>query len=330
MPRIARLDSEGLLQHVIVRGIERRRIFGDDTDREWFINRFSMLLTETQTQCLAWSLMTNHFHLLLRPQRVRLGQFMRRLLTGYAVHYNRRHMRAGHLFQNRYKSIVCEKDPYLLELVRYIHLNPLRAGLVKRIDLLDEYRWSGHAVIMGSRTLPGQECDEVLLYFGRRKSPAREKYRQFVLDGVSQGRRPELVGGGKCNTTVSQADSDEEITFDPRVLGSSNFVQQLRHDRRLSSRMEKGLSIAELVRRVARQYDVPVEYLCQPRQSQTVSEARSLVCYCAVRKLRHNGAAVARYLNISRSAVSISAQKGERLFAEKRERVEQILLNITI
>ena len=178
---------------------------------------------------------------------------------------------------------------------------------------------------MGGTTLAGQECDEVLLYFGRRTSTAREKYRQFVLDGVSAGRRPELVGGGKRNSAMGQADSEEEITFDPRVLGSSDFVERLRRDRQLSYLLEEKLSIAELVRRVAKLYDVPTEYLRQPRRSRAVSEARSLVCYCAVRQLRHNGAAVARYLHISRSAVSISSQKGEHLFAEKREMVERIM-----
>lgn len=327
MPRIARLDSEGLLQHVIVRGIERRQIFDDDTDREWFLNRFSMLLSETETQCLAWSLMTNHLHVLLRPQRIRLGQFMRRLLTGYALYYNRRHMRAGHLFQNRYKSIVCEEDAYLLELVRYIHLNPLRAGVVKDMDSLDAYRWSGHAVILGSRTLQQQECNEVLLYFGRRISKAREKYRDFVADGVSAGRRPEFVGGGKRNSAMGQADSDDEITFDSRVLGSRPFVEQLRRDQQLRNRLQRQLSLAELVRRVAKLYEVSEDYLRQPRQCRTVSEARSLVCYCAVRLLRHTGSAAATYLNISRSAVSISAQKGETFFADNKAVIDKIISN---
>ncbi|MFZ3208558.1 MAG: transposase, partial [Geobacteraceae bacterium] len=108
MPRHARLDIPGLLQHVIVRGIERRDIFLDDQDRQSFIDRFSTLLHKTNTECLAWALMTNHFHLLLCPRQVKLAIFMRRLLTGHAVTFNQRHRRAGHLFQNRYKSIVCE------------------------------------------------------------------------------------------------------------------------------------------------------------------------------------------------------------------------------
>jgi REP element-mobilizing transposase RayT len=139
MPRSARLDSPGLLQHVIVRGNERRPIFLDDQDRSFFLGRFSSLLQATDTDCLAWALLTNHFHLLLRPRSGHLATFMRRLLTSYAVTFNRRHKRSGHLFQNRYKSFVCEEEVYFLELVRYIHLNPLRAGRVVDLDALAMY-----------------------------------------------------------------------------------------------------------------------------------------------------------------------------------------------
>jgi len=141
MPRQPRLDAPGLLQHVMARGIERREIFTDDKDRQSFLNRLAAILEDTQTLCYAWALIPNH--LLLRTGATPLSKVMRRLMTGYAVSFNRRHKRSGHLFQNRYKSIVCEEDPYLLELIRYIHLNPLRTGLVKDLKELDQYPWSG-------------------------------------------------------------------------------------------------------------------------------------------------------------------------------------------
>jgi len=127
MPRQARLDTPGTLHHVIVRGIEKRRIVDDQKDRENFIYRLGELASDTGTSIYSWALMTNHLHLLLHSGEKGLSSFMRRLLTGYAIEYNRRHKRHGHLFQNRYKSIVCDEDAYFLELVRYIHLNPLRA-----------------------------------------------------------------------------------------------------------------------------------------------------------------------------------------------------------
>ena len=131
MPRKARIDSPGALHHVIIRGIERRKIFRSDYDRENFVVRLSELIPETQTDCFAWALIPNHAHLLLRTGSIPVSVFMSHLLTEYAVWFNKKYRRHGQLFQNRYKSILCQEDPYLKELVRYIHLNPLRAGLVE-------------------------------------------------------------------------------------------------------------------------------------------------------------------------------------------------------
>ena len=151
MPRQARLDAPGVLQHVMARGIERRKIFWDDKDCASFLERLAIILEETQTQCYAWALIPNHFHILLRTGATPLSTVMRRLMTGYAVTFNIRHRRSGHLFQNRYKSVICEEDPYLLELIRYIHLNPLRAKLVEDLKALDKYPWTGHSAILGRR-----------------------------------------------------------------------------------------------------------------------------------------------------------------------------------
>jgi len=154
MPRQPRLDAPGLLQHVMARGIERRKLFRDDKDRNSFLHRLADILEETQTQCYAWALIPNHFHILLRTGPTPLSKVMRRLMTGYAVTFNKRHKRSGHLFQNRYKSVICEEDPYLLELIRYIHLNPLRAKLVQDLKALDKYPWTGHSAILGHRKNP--------------------------------------------------------------------------------------------------------------------------------------------------------------------------------
>jgi REP element-mobilizing transposase RayT len=168
MPRESRLDAPGLLHHVIARGIEGRQIFIDIRDRQGFLHRLAELIGKTGMKCYAWCLMSNHFHLLLKTGHSPLSSFMRRLLTGYAINFNLRQKRTGHLFQNRYKSIVCEEEPYLLELTRYIHLNPIRAKMVKTVKELDIYPWTGHAVLMGRRKYSWQETDEVLIRFGKR------------------------------------------------------------------------------------------------------------------------------------------------------------------
>jgi len=149
MPRKSRIDAQGALHHIISRGIERSVIFQDDTDYNNFLNRLGTILQETDTCCFAWALVSNHFHLLLKTGLVPIATVMRRLLTGYVVTYNRRHCRYGYLFQNRYKSILCEEEPYLLELVRYIHLNPLRAEIVENLEALERYPYTGHSALMG-------------------------------------------------------------------------------------------------------------------------------------------------------------------------------------
>ena len=196
MPRQARLDAPGTLHHVIVRGIEKRMIVDDGKDRENFVKRMGEIALDSATTIYAWSLMSNHAHLLLRSGKKGLSGFMRRLLSGYAISYNIRHKRYGHLFENRYKSIVCEEDAYFRELVRYIHLNPLRATLVKSLRELDGYPWCGHSVVMDRKRHEWQDRDYVLSWFGRREAEARTAYRRYVKEGIEDGRRPELVGGG--------------------------------------------------------------------------------------------------------------------------------------
>jgi len=211
MPRLARLDIPGLLQHVIVRGIERRDIFNDDNDRQLFFDRLSRLLSETGIQCYAWALLSNHFHLLLMPTSTPLSYFMRRLLTGYALLFNRHNKRSGYLFQNRYKSIVCEEEPYLLELVRYIHLNPLRAGMVANLDELDHYKWTGHSVLMGNLKFETQNTNAVLERFGATTRQGQLNYHQFVSDGISAGNRDDLVGGGLKRSQGDRPGNEYEV-----------------------------------------------------------------------------------------------------------------------
>jgi len=182
MPRQARIDAPGALQHIIIRGIERRNIFKDNIDRESFLDRLGAVLSDTATSCYGWSLLSNHVHLLLRTGAAPIATVMRRVLTGHAVTFNRRHRRHGQLFQNRYKSILCQEDAYLLELVRSIHLNPLRAKIVKDLKQLDAFPCAGHSVILGKRKRSWQDARYVLAYFDRKMDVARRRYREYVCE----------------------------------------------------------------------------------------------------------------------------------------------------
>jgi REP element-mobilizing transposase RayT len=233
MPRRARIDAPGALHHIICRGIERRKIFWGSSDREDFIGRMETTLGASQTACYAWALLPNHFHLLLRTGNTPIATVMRQLLSGYAGRFNRLHRRSGHLFQNRYKSILCQEAPYLLELVRYIHLNPLRARQVTSLKQLDRYRYSGHSAVMGNRSNDWQTIDALLRFFGKSVTGARRRYRHFVEKGIPPGRRPDLTGGGLIRSlggwgaVKSMRRLREQAKSDERILGDSDFVQSV-------------------------------------------------------------------------------------------------------
>jgi len=329
MPRKARLDAPGALHHIIVRGIERRKIFRDDTDRDDFLNRLGGILCESQTLSLGWSLIPNHFHLLLRTGLTPISNVMRRLLTGYAVSFNLRHRRSGQLFQNRYKSILCQEDAYLLELVRYIHLNPLRAKLVSDLDELDRYRFCGHGVLMGKCRNDWQDIDYVLKRFGKRVGQSRKRYREFVQQGIEQGRRPELVGGGLVRSLggwkaiKALRGIGERIKGDERILGDGDFVESILRagNERLERRaflQAMGYDFERLVKRVAALFEMPLtEVLREGKYARTV-EARSVLCFWANRELGISTVELAKRLKIAQPTVTQSVARGEKVVVEKR------------
>jgi len=313
MPRQPRLDIPGLLQHVIVRGIERSEIFFDDDDRRRFVDRFDRLLVDTETDCYAWALIPNHFHLLLRCNRVELSRFMRRLLTGYAVYFNLRHNRAGHLFQNRYKSIICEEESYLLELIRYIHLNPLRAGLLSGMDELARYPWSGHSAILGKGHISGQSVQAVLEHFGKRLDLARGQYCQFVADGFRMGEQPHLVG----KHSKRQDSETDAVVSDSRVLGSSDFYQTLCEQDDFKGLLQGRKSLEELQQAVEGFFEVKPRGLGKRGRQDNISAARAVYCFLSVTKLHYPGVEVGRRLGICGPSVSRAVWRGEELFQSR-------------
>jgi len=233
--------------------------------------------------------------------------------------FNRRHARSGHLFQNRYKSIVCEEEPYLLELIRYIHLNPLRAGLVKNLEELDRYPWCGHAALLGAKVLPWQAADKVLALFGKRIKSARLAYRQYIADGVAMGKRPELVGGGQRRSRLIEGDNTGIGDFDERVLGGGDFVASLRDDPRLGGRLSRTMDLRSLQIMINEYNSLPEAAILRRGRRNKEAEARELFCYLAVRELGHSGAAVGAMLGIGTSSVSRATRRGEELIALRPE-----------
>jgi len=327
MPRFARLDSPGVLQHVIVRGNEKKRIFLDNQDRRRFLDRLSQLLDDTQTLCYAWSLIPNHFHLLLLPTRFKLAVLMRRLLTGYAVTFNLIHHRTGHLFQNRYKSIVVDKDSYLLELVRYIHLNPMRAGLVETLEELDRYPWSGHSVLMGNRRFEGQEVGEVLGYFDQGLTRARQRYRRFVAEGIEVGHREDLVGGGRKGRRGKNGVEGNQPA-DPRILGDKRFSDGILSSRPLREKARVLFPLSDLIQKISSVLGIESELVRRASKSRSLAEARGMICYVAIRELGYSGLELGRELNLGSAGVSRALKRAESVFRENSEIKQSILSEI--
>lgn len=324
MPRKSRIDAPGALHHIMARGIERSLIFGNDSDRDNFLSRLSEILIETKTTCYAWALIPNHFHLLLRTGMISISTVMRRLLTGYALWYNRRHRRYGHLFQNRYKSILCQEDLYLLELVRYIHLNPLRAGLIENLDRLDRYPYSGHSVLMKKAGHLWQDTDKVLQFFGQREHQARGVYRRFVEKGIAQGRREDLSGGGLIRSmggwaAVKQLRKARIFERnDERILGDGDFVESVlaasgEAMERKYELVSKGFTVDRVAARVAEVMGIKTEDVWAAGRYRRVVESRSLLCYWSVNELGMPMASLSTRLTISIPAVSKAVKRGEAL-----------------
>ena len=320
MPRGARLDAPGALHHVMVRGIEGKRIVVDDEDRGFFVSRMGKVAVATETSVYAWALMTNHAHILLKSGQPGLSTFMRKLLTGYAAWYNRRHKRQGHLFQNRYKSIVCEEESYFLRLVSYIHLNPFRAGLVGSIKELDDYKWSGHAVIMKRHQHEWQDCEYVLEYFAEHESSALKAYQEFVVSESELGRQLELTGGGLIRSTGGWSEvkslrkRGQKQFSDERILGSGEFVRQILGEvgenvRERLPAVSIEMEAKKRLQRACEAAGVMVQALQGGCRMRECSELRKKLAWEYVRELGMTYAGAARLLGVSAAAVNLIVRR---------------------
>jgi REP element-mobilizing transposase RayT len=308
----------------MVRGIERRKIFRDNKDRDNFIERLSILVPETKTQCYAWTFMPNHIHILLRSGPSGISTFMRRLLTGYAVYFNRRHKRHGQLFQNRYKSIICQEDTYLLELVRYIHLNPLRAKIVKDLNGLDKYPYCGHSALTGKTKREWQDDEYVLKIFGKRVGTSRKNYRSYIEKGISMGRRPELIGGGLIRSMGGWDEvkkirmrGQDRIKSDQRILGDNDFVMEVlsESEENLSQKYKLaslGFNFEKVLKRVSILLELEEDYITGKGRQQDRVKARDLLCYWCAVKLGISMTELAKKLDLTLAAVSCAVRRGEK------------------
>jgi putative transposase len=208
MARPLRIEYPGAFYHVTSRGNEQKDIFKSQKDREKFLSYLESAVVRYGATIHAWCLMSNHYHLLMETPAGNLSQIMRHINGAYTTYFNLKRKRAGHLFQGRYKAILVEADEYATELSRYIHLNPVKAGIVAKPD---DYQWSSYRIYIGQSEAPDWlKTDFILGYFGRKAPDAKNKYLKFVEDLL-----------------VKEYDSPLKATVASTVLGSPEFVREI-------------------------------------------------------------------------------------------------------
>jgi putative transposase len=288
MPRRIRLDGPTIAHHVWMHALGDSRLFFCVDDYQDFVDRLCRLCLECGARCFAWVLMGNHVHLVVQTSTGALSRLMQRLNTGFAIRFNRRTGRRGYVLMNRFQSRIVEGDADLINLVRYVHCNPVAAGIVGSLDELAEYTWSGHGALLGRRSaLPFEAVAETLSLFD--DHPARARAELVSWMGRTDLPDPTQPATGAA---IPAAVPLSPASCEPR----GDFT--------------------ELLRAACAYYAIEAQALRSGSKQPRIARARAAVAYVAVIQLGQSGAAVARVLGVSRAAVSGALDRGRRVAAE--------------
>lgn len=261
MARKPRIHFTDAFYHVIARGNQKQDIFLNEVDFKTYLSYLSEYKNKYHFHLYAYALMKNHLHLLLQVEGIPLSKIMQVIQFRYTRYFNKRYRKVGHLFQGRYKAILCDKDAYLLELVRYIHLNPVRA---KVVDDPEKYPWTAHSIYLGKVKNDLIEPNVVLYQFSRNKFSARRLYIQFVL--------AELEGGHQENYYKVK---------DQRYLGEDRFIEEIEAKKRSFEPTVYDIQIEEIVLEVSEVTRIPQYRLYSLTRNRSGAYGRSLVAYLA-------------------------------------------------
>jgi REP element-mobilizing transposase RayT len=300
------------------RGLDGMDLFRDDEDRLFFLKLVEQYIKRADMRCYAWVLMRNHYHFVLRSSELPLSTCMKPLNSRYAGYFNRKYQRRGYVFQDRYKSVATQEQLYGEEMVRYVHLNPVRAGVCKNVAELDRYQWSGHAALIG-KIAPGfQDIKTVLRRFGKTIPEAHKHYRQFLKDGL-------LKAEGNIIGSIRHSINSGHHRESPGlwVIGDHDFVAKaLAADKenrlRIARYAAKGFNIERIAGQIARQFHLKEDAITRRGRNNAVSDARKIIAYLAHRTYDIPVIAIARFLGVGGSAVSMMISQGESLAAKKR------------
>jgi REP element-mobilizing transposase RayT len=317
MPSKKRMYVPGAIAHIMARGIDGIENFKEDADRSCFLNLVGEAIFKTGYLCYGWVLMHNHYHLIVRCNEQPLHRLMRPVNSRYAKYFNKKCRRRGYLFQGRYKSIITQDQGYLEELIRYVHLNPVRAGICRNIKELETYQWCGHSVLTGRKRCSFQTTDTVLRRFGQTDKSARSQYIKFIQDGMKTedgGRIAKLIR--ECNRGV-----ERESRPGCWVIGDREFVVAAlkKNERRLriKSTVRDRWSIEKVLKAVADEHNLKSSDLMRRSRLSAVSRCRKTFAYICCDVLGFSVEDVAAFLRISGPAVSWAKEKGRGLVTEK-------------
>lgn len=313
MPRKPRIHYPGAVYHVILRGNADEPVFFQNRDRFKLYLFLQESVERFHYRIHGFCLMTNHIHLILQVTDTPLSQIMQNLSLRYTKWVNFSQNRKGHIFQGRYKALLLDADSYLQELVRYIHLNPVRAKIVA---LPEQYQWSSHHAYLGKEALPWLTTEWVLSFFGRTLTASRSRYREFVVDGIGEARRCEFHTG----------------TCEGRLLGDDSFVD----DALLKSGQEHipNWDLSDVVIQVSRQNGIRCEELKAPGKARVPSEARALAAVMVLESSHHSLTELGKLLNREVSALSKAAHRllqqsqQDSKLAMKMDALRDILQNV--
>jgi putative transposase len=305
MARKPRVEYAGAFYHVICRGNQRQVIFRSDADRKYYLERLEEYRQRYGFNVYAYVLMSNHVHLLMQTGKVALSRIMQGLQLRYTGYYNRKYKKVGHLFQGRYKAILCDRQAYLLELIRYLHLNP---GRMRAPMDPWKYQWSSHAAYLGKSGSVRVDTSTVLGELNRSVGQARRAYLRFMAEGKGAGHQPVYYD-----------------VWDQRFLGDKNFVEQI--DKKILTEREIEVPgprtrFTELVRLTARAYGVNERDLVQPGRQRKWVKPRSALVYLAREWGRASVKEIGRCLHRDPSIIS----RLYSAYAADRDPKKEILL----
>jgi putative transposase len=286
MPRKPRIEFSGAFYHVIVRGNQKQRVFKDAADFQKYLLTLTVYKNRTGCRIYAHVLMNNHLHLLIETQDIPLSKVMQGVNQTYTMYFNRRYRTVGHLFQGRYKAIVCDREAYLLGLLKYIHQNPLRAKIV---DRLDQYPWSSHHAYTGKNNPLGLvDTDQVLRMFSESKARSRTKYRQFMSE-------EETLNKAAVYATVDQ-----------RLQGDETFIEAVQQKSEQPVEKEKKgktFTLAAIARAAQEQLGITLDDLRSATKQARVMAGRRLLSVVA-KTYGYKGKEIAEFLRKDPSAVT--------------------------